>query len=242
MKLRTTLMAALATCCFAPAAAQAATPPTAPTNVTATVVPDGQYAATVDVAWTASTDADGQAISYDVEIAQFDFVRIEHAATNSLRVSVSRGEVARVRVVAVDAGGSRSEGSTPILFTAPPVPVRLALGVSPRGGFAQSCAGVLGACRIGNLATASLRVRATSTAVLTGAHVRVSVLWRKPGTTRFVVRPAVTAPIFTGRASIPLSKVVRGAGTWCMRVGLDPATGAGLTGRAAFTPTCVRYG
>jgi hypothetical protein len=233
------LMAALA-CCAAPTVAEAATPPTVPTNFAATVVADGQRAGTVDLAWTASTDADGDAITYDVHSIEGDAVTVTTVTTTSARLMVLRGTAYVLSVRAVDATGARSDLSPRITVTAPPIPVRLVFGISPRGGFAQACAGVSGACAITDRARASVRVHATSTAELAFARVQLTVLWRKPGTTRFVSRPAVIADIAAGSASISLTRIVNASGTWCVRARLAPNAGD-LFGRAAFTPTCVRY-
>ncbi|MCW2961562.1 MAG: hypothetical protein JWM90_1949 [Thermoleophilia bacterium] len=238
-RLPATLIAGLTCLLVAPAVAEAAAP-TVPASVTATVVVDGLRAASVDVAWTASSDPDGDTVSYEVQSIEGDAVSSTKTTATSTRLSLVRGRAYILSVAAVDATGSRSERSASITVTAPPIAVRLVAGISPRGGFAQACAGVARACTVINRTLASVRVRATSTAKLTDARVQLTVLWRKPGTTRFVVRPSVIAGVSTGRASIPAARFVTAPGTWCVRVRLAPNDGSLVT-RAAFTPTCLRY-
>lgn len=86
-----------------------------------------------------------------------------------------------------------------------------------------------------------MRVRALSTARLTDARVQLTVLWRRSGTTRFVLRPSAIASIAAGSASISLASVISAPGTWCFRARLAPNAGDLVLGRTAFTPTCVRY-
>ncbi|MCW2960168.1 MAG: hypothetical protein JWM25_1757 [Thermoleophilia bacterium] len=233
------LVTAIACLFAAPVAAEAAAP-TVPTNLTATVLPGDAREATIEVAWSASTDPDGDAITYEVQATRYDMVVAHASATTTLRLVLARGVDHRFTVRAIDATGARSDLTAAVIVTAPPIPVRLVFGVSPRGGFAQSCAGVARACAIGNPARASVRVKATSTAELTYARTSLTVLWREAGTSKFVKRPSFVANIPTGRASIPLSRIVNAPGTWCFRAHLAPNAGD-LVGRSAFTPTCVSY-
>lgn len=223
------------------ASASASELPTTPTAVTSALVDDGMRAASLDVAWVASTDADGAVASYLVQVGPAGSrptSEVTAGGTTARVAGLVRGRTYDVRVIAVDDVGDRSLVGAPSRVEVPPLVTVLDVGVRARGGASQACRGGARPCTFEALGGAQLELRASPAVALAGVGVEIESSWRRPGTRRFVQRSRIVTRLGVAGDAVALSRIVRASGTWCVRSSI---VGAPDLAAASAGPTCVRY-
>jgi hypothetical protein len=101
------------------------------------------------------------------------------------------------------------------------------------------CATVAGACRVETRRGYRMDVLVRPQGEFAGARVRIERSWRQPGTTRLIARAPYRATLRDAAvaATVPLARVMRDPGLWCLRAVLDTTDGR----RFQSQLQCVRW-